>query len=134
MYGARGFYQYQCVIPKADGCAPLREIMQIIARSGEGSFLAVLKNFGAVASPGMMSFPMEGMTLALDFRNRGEKTIRLFAQLDAVVRAAKGRLYPAKDARLPADMLHAGYPALSKFLQHLDPLLGSDFSRRVLQS
>lgn len=134
IYGRKGFYQYQCVLPKAAGAEPLSDMMRIISQSGEGSFLAVLKNFGAVRSPGLMSFPMEGLTLALDFRNRGAETLALFAQLDDVVRAAKGRLYPAKDARLPTDMLQAGFPALPEFLHFLDPALGSDFSRRVLKS
>lgn len=132
LYGRKGFYQYQCVIPKSAGSAPLEDIMQIISKSGEGSFLAVLKNFGEIPSIGMMSFPMPGLTLALDFRNRGAQTLALFSELDCVVRAAGGRLYPAKDARLSAEMFAEGYPNLPQFLQYLDPAIGSDFSRRVI--
>jgi FAD/FMN-containing dehydrogenase len=132
LYGRKGFYQYQCVIPKVHGGEPIKEMMRIISRSGEGSFLAVLKNFGKKESIGFMSFPMEGLTLALDFRNRGLKTLALFSALDAVVQGAGGRLYAAKDARMSGAMLREGYPNLSKFLQYLDPAIGSDFSRRVL--
>lgn len=70
MYGPRGFFQYQCVIPMAERAA-VDTVFRTIAESGRGSFLAVLKTFGEKASPGMMSFPMHGVTLALDFPNGG---------------------------------------------------------------
>ncbi len=105
LYGRRGFYQYQCVIPDASGREPIRELLRKISASGEGSFLAVLKRFGDRPSAGMLSFPLPGLTLALDFKNRGECTTQLLAQLDAIVRAAGGRLYAAGRSSLrPADM------------------------------
>ena len=91
----------------------------------------MLKTLGPKPSPGMLSFPREGVTLALDFPNKGERTLKLLGELDAVVRAANGRLYPAKDGRMPAAMFRAGYPQLDAFMQQVDPALGSDFWRRV---
>lgn len=132
MYGPRGFYQYQCVLP-ATARAALDEILQAIAASGQGSFLAVLKTFGARASPGLLSFPMPGSTLALDFPNRGEATRALFGRLDAIVAAAGGRLYAAKDARMPGALFRRGYPALDEFIPYLDPKFASDFWRRILE-
>jgi L-gulonolactone oxidase len=79
----------------------------------------------------MLSFPMKGATLALDFPNRGEATLDLLSRLDAVVREARGRLYPAKDGRISAAMFAAGYPQLEAFAAHVDPGLSSSFWRRV---
>ena len=131
LYGPTGFYQYQCVVPARDGQAAMQELLSIIGRSGDGSALVVLKTFGDLASPGMMSFPRPGYTLALDFRNRGEPTLRLLAALDAVVRAAGGALYPAKDGRLPRAMLDQGFPRFDRFLGFRDPACGSDFLTRM---
>jgi L-gulonolactone oxidase len=131
LYGRRGFFQYQCVVPLAAARAAMRAMLEAIAAAGEGSFLAVLKTFGALPSPGMLSFPMEGATLALDFPNRGARTLALLASLDAIVRAAGGRLYPAKDGRLPAAMFRAGYPRWEEFAALTDPAFSSSFWRRV---
>lgn len=131
LYGRDGMYQYQCVIPPAVRAEAIGELLNVIARSGQGSFLAVLKTFGPLTSPGMLSFPREGVTLALDFSNRGAQTLALFDSLDKIVQSAGGRLYPAKDGRIGAAMFAAGYPNLSEFCKHLDPGLSSSFWRRV---
>jgi FAD/FMN-containing dehydrogenase len=130
-YGREGFWQYQCVVPPPSMKDAIAALLKEIASSGQGSFLAVLKTCGALRSPGMLSFPMEGATLALDFPNRGEKTFKLFSRLDTIVREAGGRLYAAKDGRIPKDIWAAGYPALEQFLPHVDPHFSSDFWRRV---
>ena len=104
IYGKDGFYQYQFVVPLKDGKEAVREVFKEIAKSKQGSFLGVLKTFGNIPAKGMMSFPMEGITLALDFRNQGDKTLKLFSRLDKIVSEAKGRLYIAKDTRLPKDL------------------------------
>lgn len=131
LYGRRGFYQYQSVVPPANAQAATAEMLRTIAEAGQGSFLAVLKTFGDVPSPGLLSFPKQGTTLALDFANRGSETLSLLDKLDAIVREAGGRLYPAKDGRLPASMFQAGYPALDQFRPHMDPRMSSAFSRRM---
>ena len=134
IYGPRGFYQYQCVVPREGARDSVQALMDVIAKDGQGSFLAVLKTFGARASAGLLSFPMPGVTLALDFPNLGEKTLTLQNALDAVVRAAGGRLYGAKDARMSRDMFEAGYPQLPQFLKFRDPGLSSAMSRRLMGS
>jgi FAD/FMN-containing dehydrogenase len=131
IYGQRGFFQYQSVTPETAGVEPLEEMARAISASGEASFLAVLKTFGPRASPGLLSFPKAGITLALDFPNRGPSTLRLFDRLDAIVRAAKGRLYPAKDSRMSAEDFRNGYPGLKEFLPQVDPAFCSDFWKRV---
>jgi FAD/FMN-containing dehydrogenase len=132
MYGPRGFYQYQCVAPRAVGNDAVQSMLKEIARSGDGSFLAVLKTFGNRQSVGMMSFPQPGVTLALDFPNKGTRTLKLFERLDAIVSEAGGRLYMAKDARMPRDLFEAGYPNLTKFLKYRDPGISSALSRRLI--
>ncbi len=133
LYGKKGMYQYQSVVPPAVQHDATKEMLAAISASGQGSFLAVLKTFGASVSPGLLSFPMEGTTLALDFPNRGDDTLRLMARLDAIVLAAGGRLYPAKDGRMPAQMFQAGYPAWQAFSKHVDSGFSSLFWQRVSQ-
>lgn len=134
MYGPKGFFQYQSVVPRDVGKDAVKEMLDAISRSGQGSFLAVLKTFGERQAPGMMSFPQPGLTLALDFPNRGDATRRLLTRLDDVVREAKGRIYPAKDARMPRELFEAGYPRLSEFLAYRDPGISSALSRRLIGS
>ena len=133
LYGKPGFRQYQFVTPPETSADALKAALDVIRRSGEGSFLAVLKTFGTPTSPGLLSFPRPGATLALDFQNRGEDTLRLFERLDAVVAEAGGRLYPAKDGRMPAAMFKAGYPNWAAWAARRDPAIQSEFVRRVLQ-
>lgn len=134
MYGPQGFYQYQSVVPRAAGLDATQEMLREIRRSGEGSFLAVLKTFGNRSGPGMLSFPRPGVTLALDFPNRRDSTLRLFSRLDDIVMNAGGTLYPAKDARMSRRMFESGYPRLQDFLPFRDPGITSSMSRRLLGS
>ena len=133
IYGKRGFFQYQFVIPSTEKNA-LREIFSRIARSGMSSFLAVLKKFGNVPSPGMMSFPEPGYTLALDFANLGQKTDKLFEILDRIVDDAGGRLYPAKDSKMNEMQFKNYYPQFEKFKPWIDPRISSSFIRRVVKN
>jgi hypothetical protein len=133
LYGPTGFYQYQCVIPNAVGRDATAELLETIALSGLGSFLAVLKRFGSVGSPGMLSFPRQGVTLALDFPNKGESVKRLFEALDRIVSEAGGTLYPAKDGRMPGALFRSGYPRWQQFSHYIDPASSSSFWRRVIE-
>jgi len=81
-----------------------------------------------------LSFPMPGTTLALDFPNQGARTVALFDRLDAIVAAAGGRLYPAKDARMSRATFESGYPGLEQFVSFRDPGISSSMSRRLLGS
>ncbi len=130
IYGARGFMQYQLVLPDDETHEVIRRIITCIAESGQG-FLNVVKEFGERASPGMLSFPRPGVTLAVDFANQGARTHRLFAELDEMVRDAGGGLYPAKDARMAAADFQGFYPEWERFSQYVDPHFSSSFWRRV---
>lgn len=133
MYGPRGFYQWQCAVPVETMREAMRTLLDTVAASGDASFLAVLKTFGDVPSPGILSFPMPGATLALDFANRGAETLSLLSRLDRVVAEAGGRLYPAKDGRLPQAMFRAGYPRWTELEAARDPVLMSSFWRRMTE-
>lgn len=133
MYGPRGFYQYQSVTPMENRVEVTRALLREIERSGMGSFLAVLKLFGDQVSPGLMSFPRPGVTLALDFPNKGEALHRLFKRLDAIVEEAGGTLYPAKDGRMSGKLFRKGYPRIEQFLSYVDPKFSSSFWRRVME-
>lgn len=132
LYGPKGFYQYQCVIPNTARLEATKDLLRTIRRAGQGSFLVVLKTFGARPPVGMLSFVQEGVTLALDFPNRGDVTRKLLVDLDQIVLQAGGRLYPAKDARMSAAMFRSGYPNLDAFLKFRDPGLASNMSRRLI--
>ncbi len=113
LYGRGGFVQYQCVLPKAESRSGLAALLDRIAAAGGGSFLAVLKLFGSVGD-GLLSFPMEGYTLALDFPMRA-RTPALLDALDAIAHERGGRVYLAKDACCTPERIRRGYPRLDAF-------------------
>ena len=131
MYGRAGFQQYQCVVPQARAREVISSMLQEIARSGTGSFLAVLKQCGELTSPGLLSFPLHGVSLALDFPQRAAVNDHLFATLDRLVHEAGGRLYPAKDAHMSAADFQSAYPAWQRVEALRDPRLMSRFWQRV---
>jgi decaprenylphospho-beta-D-ribofuranose 2-oxidase len=133
-YGRRGFAQYQFVIPFADGARRLRDILTAILSSGDLPFLNVLKRMGK-PSGGLLSFPCEGYTLAIDFPIRAN-TVALLRRLDAMVLDAGGRIYLGKDSYVDAASFRAMYPALERWLElkaSYDPgnVFTSDLGRRV---
>jgi L-gulonolactone oxidase len=133
LYGARGFFQHQCAVPMAAAPGALECVLRLTGEHRQGSFLVVLKLFGARKSPGLLSFPMEGATLALDLPNRGEATRKLLQDMTAVATEAGGRVYPAKDATMSAEAFRLGYPEWRRLEALRDPKIMSDFWRRVAQ-
>jgi hypothetical protein len=90
----------------------------------------VLKVFGERPSPGMLSFPRPGVTLALDFPVR-PATLDLLDRLDRIVMEAGGAVYPAKDARMSPATFAGSFPRVEEFSRHVDPAFSSSFWRRV---
>lgn len=131
IYGRRGFFQYQCVVPKSAAPETLGALLALIAKTGQASFLSVLKAFGEIPSPGMLSFPRPGITLALDFPNQGEETRKMFEAMDRLVLEAGGAFYPAKDARMSREAFRQSYPKWGPFERFIDPKFSSDFLRRI---
>ncbi len=133
IYGRKGFLQYQCSVPETHSYDAIKELLGRIASAGFGSFLAVLKVFGDKPSPGLLSFPSPGATLALDFPFVEGKTLALFKQLDDVVVEAGGRIYPAKDAHMSAELFQQFYPNWRELEVLRDPKISSSMWRRVTQ-
>jgi len=131
LFGKPGFFQHQCVLPEAVALSAFDELLKVVENGGQTVSLAVGKWFGPRQSPGLLSFPAPGFSLAMDFANRGAVTQRLLDELDRVVADCSGRPYPAKDARMQSSLFKTAYPALQQFRQHLDPFLASDFWRRM---
>ena len=134
VYGPAGFRQYQYVVPFAASDVVVRSLERISMLRAP-SFVTVLKRFGA-GDPGMLSFPMPGWTLALDFPARTPWLSHLCAELDDMVLEAGGRLYLAKDSRIPAGLMPRMYPRLGDFRRlraEVDPsgVFSSDLSRRL---
>ena len=133
IYGRRGFLQHQCVIPEQGARDVLADILDRVSKRGDASFLAVLKKFGQ--GDGILSFPLPGYTLALDFPMKGD-ILNFLDEIDRLVVAAGGRLYLAKDARQSRATFEAGYPALQRFnaiRKSLDPAgnIRSKLSQRL---
>jgi FAD/FMN-containing dehydrogenase len=132
IYGRSGLLQFQCVIPWEDGPQEgIVRILKAITGSGLASFLAVIKVFGDIPSPGMLSFPKPGITLALDFPIREEVSFDLLDRLANITLEHGGRLYPAKDARMTAAQYQAFYPLWKEFSGYIDPRFDSAFWQRV---
>ncbi len=134
VYGPAGFRQYQYAVPAGQE-AVVRRSVEMISRGRAPSFVTVLKRFGP-GSPGHLSFPIEGWTLALDFPARTQGLDGLLDRLDELVAEAGGRVYLAKDSRVRPDVLAAMYPRLPEFRRvrkQVDPagLLTSDLARRL---
>ena len=134
MYGRRGFFQYQFVVPMAASESVVSRVLEKTSKAGAASFLAVMKTFGHRPPAGMLSFPRQGVTLAMDVANQGDKTLRLLNELDEVVMGNGGVLYPAKDARMSPLTFAASYPNWQEFARFVDPRFSSSFWRRVTRA
>lgn len=131
IYGKRGFTQFQCVVPNDKDHLWAREILKTAVDSKQASFLTVIKEFGDLTSPGMLSFPQPGITICLDFANIGTPMLLLLQELEHTVRRCGGRIYPAKDAVMSADAFQEFYPKWSDFAEFIDPQFRSNFWARV---
>jgi FAD/FMN-containing dehydrogenase len=135
LYGKRGFVQYQCVLPTRESRRGLQLLLEESQRSHRPSFLAVLKRFGPEGQ-GLLSFPMEGYTLTMDFPVSDSGLFPFLDRLDEIVVEHGGRVYLAKDARLKANVFRAMYPRLNDWLQikrqiDRDNRFDSDLARRI---
>jgi FAD/FMN-containing dehydrogenase len=131
LYGRQGLLQFQCVLPWESGTRGIYQQLKAITESGLGSFLAVIKVFGDAVSPGIMSFPAPGITLALDFPIRREVSFGLLDRLANITAEFGGRMYPAKDACMSAAHFQQFYPQWPQWAAYIDPSFSSSFWQRV---
>ncbi len=133
LYGPRGLLQHQSVVPFGAARETIPAMLAAAREAGQASFLTVLKRFGDVASPGMLSFPRPGYTLTLDFSNAGAATDALFERLDRMTVEAGGAVNPYKDARMGPALFEASFPHWRDLEALRDPAFLSDFWRRTAQ-
>jgi FAD/FMN-containing dehydrogenase len=131
LYGPRGLHQHQSVIPFEAAREALPAMLAATQRAGQGSFLTVLKRFGDVKSPGLISFPRPGYTLTLDFPHRGESTLALLRELDRITVDAGGAVNPYKDARMGEHVFAASFPNWRRLEARRDPAFSSGFWQRT---
>ncbi len=133
LYGPRGLFQHQSVVPDATARDAIPAMLDAARRAGHGSFLTVLKRFGALPSPGILSFPRPGYTLTLDFPNAGASTLRLLDDLDTIAVDAGGAVNPYKDARMGPATFAASFPRWRELEARRDAALMSDFWKRTAE-
>ncbi|SFO93062.1 FAD/FMN-containing dehydrogenase [Mesorhizobium sp. NFR06] len=131
LYGPRGLFQHQSLVPEANARRAVPALLEVARRSGQGSFLTVLKRFADVRSPALLSFPRPGYTLTLDFPNRGERTLRLLAELDRITVEVGGAVNPYKDARMGPEIFAASFPQWHRLEALRDPAFMSSFWTRT---
>jgi hypothetical protein len=111
----------------------LAELLLAIREAKAGSLLAVLKTTGERELPGLLSFGMKGVTLALDFPNQGKTTLELLTVLEGIVTKHGGRINPSKDATMTPETFDRGFEQKARFLKQKDPALTSLFFERVIE-
>ena len=131
LLGPRGLLHLQSVFPISDAPRLLDTLLADCRDVGEPPCLASVKVFGSRRPVGLLSFPREGFTVALDFANRGETTRRLLRRIEARVLEAGGAIYPAKDSTLSPEGFRRSFPAWESFAPYVDPRFSSSFWRRV---
>ncbi len=134
IYGKKGFIQYQCIFPKSTSFEAIDEILTLTSHANKGAFLAVLKLHGA-ANDNLLSFPLEGYSLALDFK-MDEDILALLEQLDQIVVKYHGRIYLAKDSRMSKITFEKCYPDFNQFKKirekyHMKSKFNSHQSKRL---
>jgi hypothetical protein len=127
IYGKKGFFQFQCVLPKEDSEEGYTKILSTIQNKSSGSFLAVLKDFGS--GNGHLSFPREGLTLALDFK-ASKKNIAVGKELTDIVNDLGGSFYLAKDAIMDADQFNPSFNK-DEFSKYRNSSIKSEHSARL---
>lgn len=131
LYGPRGLFQHQSVFPEKTARETVIRLLECARAHGASSFLTVLKRFGDVPSPGILSFPRPGFTLTLDFANSGPQTLKLLDALDEIVLGEGGAINPYKDARMAPSTFAASFPRWREMETLRDPAIMSDFWRRT---
>ncbi|WP_421912547.1 FAD-binding oxidoreductase [Mesorhizobium sp.] len=131
LYGPKGLFQHQSVVPEDTARQIVPALLAAARKAGQGSFLTVLKRFGSIRSPALLSFPRPGFTLTLDFPNRGASTLALLSELDRITVEAGGAVNPYKDARMGADIFGSSFPDWRRLEALRDAAFMSSFWART---
>jgi FAD binding domain len=123
LYKRLGLLQYHCVIPE-------RAVDYLFKEMKQSPLLMVKKRFGDIPSVGMLSFCRTGISISMDFANRGARTAQMFNCFDEIVRDSGGAAYPAKYS-MSREMFRHSFPRWQEFSKYVDPEFSSDFWERV---
>jgi FAD/FMN-containing dehydrogenase len=132
LYGRQGFFQHQSLVPHESVTGFYRELRELLNHHRHPVYLAVIKTFGSLTSPGLLSFPRPGITSALDIPNLGLRSQACLQAMNALTLQHGGRCYAAKDCTLTPEEFRRTQPNLERFNRLRDPGIASDWSRRVL--
>jgi FAD/FMN-containing dehydrogenase len=130
-FGRRGILEYHALFPREEAPDAVGEVFDRVFASRERFYIGVLKAFGDRARAGLLSFARPGVSVAMNFPFRGERTLRLLDELDRVLLRRRGVLYLAKDARMLPAVFRACYPEAAAFARFVDPRFSSGLWRRV---
>lgn len=133
IYGESGFLQLQCQLSWNSASYAISAMNKTMHNFNIRPFLSVMKNFGGKRSPGILSFPREGLTLAMDFPHRGRETISFLNELNAIAVDCGGSIYPAKDSTMTDQQFKSSFPGWAKWVECKDPQFSSNFWRRVMK-
>ena len=122
------------MIPFAIASVTIKELLRVMHHYQQGSPLGVLKYLGDQPAPGLLSFAKPGVTLAIDMADRGEITKTLYKKLCTLIKQARGRIYPAKDALLDPDFVLDYFPRFSDYYHFIDPYFNSNLLQRFKQT
>ncbi|RUW61279.1 FAD-binding oxidoreductase [Mesorhizobium sp. M7A.F.Ca.US.008.03.1.1] len=131
LYGPKGLFQHQSGMPEETAREAVPALLAAARKAGQGSFLTVLKRFGSIRSPALLSFPRPGYTLTLDFPNKGAATLTLLRELDRITVEAGGAVNPYKDARMGAEIFASSFPEWQRLEALRDHAFMSDFWART---
>lgn len=113
IYGKKGLVQYQFVVPQAVAFKAVSEIITMVLNSKHHCYLAVLKKLGP-KNQNHLSFPLEGYTLAMDFK-MNKRLYAFLHTLDKELCKYGGRVYLAKDSCMLSETFEKGYPEQAAF-------------------
>ncbi len=135
LYGRKGFVEYQICIPEAATEAAFDQLLTRVIRDRDRFPVYFAASKRMRPGVGMLTFPLDGYSMLLDFPVR-EGIWGMLDELDQIVAEHGGRVFLAKDGRLSSAAFARMYPGIDHFREvreRVDPTgrFCSDMARRI---